>query len=592
MPSPIVFKINDVDLTSKLLRGQNWSLTKRHANETFSCTVGNEIWSALAYRPVVGDAVHLSHGVELLFGGQIQEVDEYRADDEGPIFVTFTASSWDLLAHQVILTGKIAASNLYDVAYQLYVDYIQLKGVTWIAASTTGGPAVPEMTFTRSTVGDILSRVTKYTNAPWRINGDKEMAIVEIGDLPFPKDPMTTADFLRGVNVIQKYQEFGTRLILQSGGTGDADHSETHTADGLKAYFMLNVEPKPDETDSDSITTSFIPTTLKVNGVDTPIDNVTWFYDTVWHMVYTTAPVTIGTTIQVSYKIAFPATVRVWEPSLLTSAGQIDIAFLVDKLVDVSFLTDVSEVKQWGEAELLRRAGTPRKITASTMVRGFYPWLVGTVELPEHNVDASFLVESVTIRDIGIDGHLVNNYLVYDLELIEGDRVGRQWEDIFTEMIGRGSTGGSIAVAGTGGTVITPGTGGGGSGGTLEYPVGHVIHLGGDNINPYPATTTYRDIPQMRGNFFGGSGFVGVWKFQAFGFQISSGTLRIELYAGSQIALATTTQVGALIVGPMGAPTAVSVTIPGSLTQLLCRYSVSSGSRNVVIGHCYLYRES
>ena len=587
---PLALTINGADKVDFVLRGGTWSLSKRYSNETFSFTLRNWEWSALAYRAVVGDAVLVHHGTDLIFGGQIDEVLEYRAGGEGPIFVDVTCRGWDLLADQVILTGKTAVGNLLDIAYAFYVDYLQLKGVTWLGP-TSGGPAIGAMTYTRTTLAELYTRMTKDSNWPWRINGDKELGFVQPGSLPIPVNPMYGTDFIRGVRLQQKYYEYGTRLILQTGGTGETTHSETHIADGLKAYFMLNVEPKPDEIDEAMVTTSYIPTSFKLNGVDTPIDSVTWFYDPVWHMIYTTAPVTAATTIEATYQISFPATVRVWEPSLLTSAGQVDIAFLVDKLITIGHITDVSEAKRWGETELLRRTATPRKLTGETTEKGFYPFLTGTIILPEHNVNASFLLENVSISDIGIDGNVTPNHLVYSLEFIEGDRAGRQWEELFIEMLGRGAGQGSIAVAGTGATVLPP-TGGGSGSGTFEYPVGHVIHVGGDNIRPYPATTSYVDIPEMVGNFFGGPAFVGVWKFQAYGFQLSSGTLRIELYAGSQIALATTTQVSALLSGGFGAPTPVAVTIPGSLLPLLCRYSVSSGARDVVIGHCFLYRES
>jgi len=590
--------INGVDMSDVLLRRGAWSLNKRWSVETFKFTVRNYIFGPTAYRVPIGADVVLHYRGDLMFGGQVQSIEEYRAGDEGPIFIDVNCICYDLIAHQVILTGETAPGTVHDIAFDFFTKYLAPKGCTWIGPGPGfPSPTIPKMTFIRASLGEIFNRMTKLSNLPWRINGDKWFAFVGT-TLPLPMDPMRTDHFLAGVKIDQEYHEYGLRLIMQTGGTGEAKHSETHTANGVKKYFQVNVEPRPDEVKEEEgveTTTTYIPTQFQLNGVDTPFNGSPWNWDRTEHIAWTSgaAPVA-GTTLKFSFDISFPAVVRVWTPSLLLADGQMNPATRIDKLLDVSHLTDVAETAAWGNIEIVRAGLTPRKLKGSTTIRGHYPYLVGRLALPEHNVDANFLLENVAIRDSDGDPNIFE-HLIYDLEFIEGDRAGRQWEDLFTEMGGRGTQGGSVEIRGTGGAVnpSTPGGSGGtgGGGGGVGLPAGFTFQLGGDNNEYVVLDTTFRDIPELLPNMFGGPDMGTTWTFKAFAYILGSAgpIVEIELYAGSRIAIGTITTTGVLTVGPWGSFDQ-PVTVPGAATGLLCRARVVTGTANVVIGHCILYK--
>lgn len=457
----VTFTVNGVDKTHTLKLGGTWNLTKRMAQEAFNATTFAQAYTSLADVPSNGDAVLLYHNADLIFGGQVRKIRRYRMGGDGPTAVDIICRGWELLAEQSTMTRVIASGPLLTQAYALFLYYLQPKGVTWLGP-TSGGPTIPEMVVTKANLADVYTRMQKLTNWMWRINGLKQLGFVDPGTLPFPKDPLLGTDFELGVSIESDYFERATRLILTTGGDGEAIHSETHIGNGSKTYFLLNVEPKPDETDEAMVTTSFIPTEVVVNGVTNAIGGGVWSYDTLNHAVYKSGAAVPNThTVVVSYKIGFPATVRVWEPSLLLSTGHLDWQFVVDKQLQIGHITDVAEARAWGDVELLNRGGSPRTIKGKTAFPGWYPLLTGTVQIPSDNVNASFLVQGVTIKDTDRAGRNNPNHLLYELDLIEGDTPGRNYESLFREMLAGGvSGGGGISVAGSGGTVITPGTGG------------------------------------------------------------------------------------------------------------------------------------
>lgn len=580
--------INASNSDSYLLRHGAWNLAKRYGTETFDFTVRNTIFGATAYRPLPGDEIRAAHGSDLLFGGPVQKVHEYRSDGDGPIFVDVSCRGWELLAQQIILTGTLATGPLLTRAYALYLQYLQPKGVTWLGV-TFGGPTIPDITYVRTSLFELYNRIAGLGDRSWRINGDKQLAFVAAGELAFPVTPLLASHFVQGVTIDQERYERATRVILQTGGTGEADHSEAHVGNGVKTIFALNAEVKPSETGPPAV--HYYPTTVVVNGVSQSIGGGVWSYDNIEHTVFTSgAAVPTGQTVVVAYKISFPATVRVWVAGALNANGSWNRATLTDRLIDVSHITDVAQAKAWGDVELARRQFSPRVVRGATHTKGFYPLLSGPVDMPDHNINsASFLVRAVTVDDVGIDPSYTN-HLRYHLELIEGDEPGRMWESLFQEYGGQTSGGGGTSVSGTGGSVgpSTPGTITIGA-----LPAGTTIHLGGDNYAPVVADTVMRPIPQAIPNKFGGAGIGGAWTLNVAAFQLEAGTLQVELKnqtTGDVLATVSLTTVAAALSGGFGYGTA-AITPPASVHNVIAQYRVTSGSRDVVIGHCTVTKD-
>lgn len=585
----VTITFNGVDKSTFVLRRGSWSLNKRLVAETFSCTI---LDPSGTFEPAENDVVVVYQDTDLMFGGTVKTWERERFAGEGPVSFNISCRGKEEKAEKSIVTGSTAANPILTEMYALYTKYLAPKGVTWLGP-TTGGSSISAMTFTRTRLGDIFSRACKEVNMQWRINGEDELAFVTAGDLPLPVNPLTSSDLLLGsVKVSKKAYDYANRLILQTGGTGETTHTETHTADGTKTYFLLSVEPKPAEQAEDLSWTFFHPTQVTVNGVTHNLDGSTgWSYDAVDHAVYTSgAAPTSGHLVVVSFTIGFPSTVRSWSASALNADGSLNYAVLEDKLVNLGHITNVNEAKVWGDIELTRITLTPRIVTASSYRKGFYPLQSGPLYIPEDNVNDDFLLQNVSISDDELDPRLPEIFR-FNLELIEGGVAGRQWENLWREFSGQGSGGGTVTY-GTGGTVETPGSGGGT--GTVGYPIGHVIHLAGDNYNAVPLTTTWGGAPQAIPQKLGGADFAGTWRLRVPMYLLSAGTMEARLYdqsTGATLATVSTTTVAALLSNGYDY-TEVTFSAPATLDNILLEVRVSSGTNNGVVGHSTLVKES
>jgi len=243
----LTLTINAVDKTSLLLDA---SLEVEKVGSTERCDldiVDRDDSTASAYRPAVGDVVRLLHNADLLMGGPIVRVEDRRlAGDTGTV-TRISVRDWLFLAEQVIIEDRyFAPQGAFALFDDLVTTYLADKGVTNISSSTTGGPVLPELWVQHETLLSVFTRIAEQTGYPFRINGDKQCALVEPGTLAGPVT-LTTTNILDGARWTQNELRQANRLFLQTGtpesGAGPVTHSETHTADGTLKIFPVNVIP-------------------------------------------------------------------------------------------------------------------------------------------------------------------------------------------------------------------------------------------------------------------------------------------------------------------------------------------------------------
>ncbi len=557
--------------------------------ETCSFDVYDPVKTTAAYRPQINDTVVINHDGGLLFGGTIVKVGDSRPGgdpNQGGALTRVTCDGYDKLLDKRRITKTFAAGlTTLAIAESIRSQFLSGYGITNTGA-TTGGPVMGELIFDMQTPRACLDALSAASGYVWRVSGAKAFAMFAAGA---SSGPVTLNDSNGEVVGPMNWERSATRknnvIWMRTGSApkmpdGSATPmpltwQELWTGNGSKTVFYLAVRPDT------------APTTVVVNGVPATIGAGAWTYDAVDNAIVRTTAVTLGHVISCDIAVTLPAWVREMDQSILVTNGSYNPALIAEDVISGEEIQAINQAINALSAELgIQTDWDRRKMTLMTRQQGFYPLLAATVSFANRDgstISGSYLVHSVEITDPGIKQSTADE-LFYKMTLFEGVTWYPSWIDLWKRRQGGGSSGGTTI--GTGG-----GSGGtGGSSGSGEYPVGHTIQVGGDNINAYPATTTFVDIPEMQGNKLGP--FTGVWKFQAFGFQLSAGTLQVELYAGGvQIAVASTTAVGSLL-GTLTTMTPVAVTMPGSVVDLLCRYRVTSGARDVVVGHCFLYRES
>jgi hypothetical protein len=242
----LTLTIGGVDKTS-LLKDGSFEVEKTGPTERLQLDVlvKNDN-TASAYRPVVGETVILLHNADLLGGGPIVRVEDRRLGGDTGTVTRITVRDWLFLAEQVIIEDRyFPPTPAFELFDDLVTTYLADKGVTNIGAST-GGPTLPELFVKGETLLSVFLQMTEQTGYPFRINAEKECALVEPGSLPGPVT-LTVSNILDGLTWTKDELIQANRLHLTTGtpeaGAGPITFFETHIADGTMACFPVNVIP-------------------------------------------------------------------------------------------------------------------------------------------------------------------------------------------------------------------------------------------------------------------------------------------------------------------------------------------------------------
>lgn len=485
----LTFEINGVDKLA-YLRDGSLEIDKHFGVEVARC----QLWErttpgASAYRPTLGQALYVMTGSDLLFGGEIVELEERAvwggAGVPTATVLDVTAKGYEILADRIVIDSlSIAGDDVLAIADDLFTTYLSPLGVTNIGA-TSGGPTVEDIEVDHQTLADVFNQLTQLSGYVWRINGDQEFAMVAPGDLTGTGVTTNTAMVAAGaqLQVQQSRVLRATRLFFRTGGSGTITHTESRVGDGAATVFLLNVEP------------TVAPTEVDENGTPYALPSATWTYNSTLKAIVRASALGNGTPVSVSYAVDLPAWGRVWDASTVASTGNWTTSALVDGVISLSDQTDVTQATAWAREEVARRVDQPKLVTVYTRTPGYYPLQEVTLTLSDMAVAGDYLVQSVTVRVQDADN------IVYALECIEGDTLGRAWFEYFKQR--PSSTGGGVSVSGSG------------AGGTVSGASIARIPLGGDNYrgsNP----TDWTDVPNAVPIRFGGAGMAGTWTLRTY----------------------------------------------------------------------------
>lgn len=558
--------IDGVDRTALLL-ANGFEITKDGGVETMTFVVFNEDVSTFAYSPAHGHTVRAAFDTDLEFGGVVQRLTRTRVKTRVGIKVECRGWAFDA---GVRLTKTVAAgAHLLDLAHDLFTTYLQPRGWTW-TGDTTGGPELPELTVEKQPLSGLYDELTQETGYPWRVNGDKVLSWTPAGSLSAPTAlTESNATILKGHAIESTGTRAANRLFAQSGGTGTVAHSETHTGDGTRVCFPVNVEPSTPPTEVVE-TVSGTPTTYAIGG-----GRWNWDVDHVAAVKVSGGSLAPGDSVTVPLTVERPAWVRAWTAAAVASSGYFNWASVLDTSVQAGDRADVVQLVAWAQAELGRRL-ISRTIRLRTFTRGWYPWQKAAVTLPLDGVSGDWLVISTRLRVVGRGDQAPE----MTLTLLEDGGSPRWWFDYFRERSGTTTGGISVGAGGVGS--------GGGSVGSGTLPIGHVIPLGGLNDDTFEATTSWQDWPNALPQRVGGPGMAGTWRLRAPMYQMAAGTLEARLFdvsAGAALATASTTATGTNAGREWPDPLPYAdFSAPAGVDDILLQYRVTSGTRRVRLG--------
>jgi hypothetical protein len=440
-------EIGGVDKTAVVKRG-SLRISKDDAVETCSVTTFAADRTSAAYRPSLGDVLHVTQDATLLFGGVIEDVRDRASDglNAGGTEVEATAVGYHTLPDRLLVTADYpAGTGAYDVYSALCALLTTYYGVTNIG-TPSGGVALPALVFDHVTVTAALNQLNTITaglGAPmlWRINGDKQFAAQLVGSDTGPTYTAANSTVIRSFGWQASSAQRVTRVWAKCGAAGEANaRTQVWTGDGSRVNFYLDVDPYA------------APTSVTEGGTPITVPSGTWTYDGTRRRLVRSSPLGLGVSLSATYTVYYPAYCRA-EDETAVDAGD-----LVEAVVAYADVTDLDQGVSLAAGHLSQHTSSPKRVTLQTRTN-VYPLQLCPLTFTARTISGSYLSRRVTISDLGARSG-VSNALLYDVELWQTSALGGTWLDWWRDR-GASTSGGSVVVTGGtpgGGTTIVQGT--------------------------------------------------------------------------------------------------------------------------------------
>jgi len=358
-----------------------------------------------------------------IFGGSIESMREEVVVNQGVgLIYDIDCVSYDALADRRIIARSYESptQTLSTIVNDIITQDFSGEGID--TANVATGPVIAKTIFNYTHGNTVFDQLAELTGYSWWIDPYKKLYFVDRSTVSAPYTLSTASANFMSVVVEHLRQDYRNRQYIKAGLGLTSARTENLVGDGTRKSFTLAYPVGKVPT---SITVGGVSKTIGIREVESGKD---WYWQAgspVINQDAGAAAVGSGTAIAVTYQGQYPILVAAQDD--LQVAGRASIeggSGYYDEIQDEPDISDVDTASDRARALLRRYARINRKIQLRTVTAGLRAGQLATVDITQHGLTGSWLVESVSIRDF--NGQRVE----YSATLLDGEAVGG-WQGFF-----------------------------------------------------------------------------------------------------------------------------------------------------------------
>lgn len=398
-------------------------------------------------RPDVLTEVIIAENGTRIFGGVLWGFTETDIEDveNGSYYEIECRDFNELLERRLVFHTFAAGTTVGTLVHYLRDNYLVDYGVT-VAASQATGPTLPEIVCDGVTPASVIEKVALITNWQKKFTFFKELSLQAPSIEAFPVSlTEANANVLREPETEISVKDYRNVQIVRIGGTSQTEVTEIITSSGTQRIYYptegFNVLYYPFSRPGSLIENKGGVVTTQPVGVY-GVDSSPWLYvdpnaasippgwpANQWGFYHNDSYPLLanGDTITFTALVTFP----VYVSAELPHAAEDEIERFYDAPDVVDWRTGLS----LADALLRRYGSTPLLLIVQTLVDGFHPLQVGTVNLPQRGAVGTFMVESVERKPSGASP--TSPQWFYTIHLVEGDERTMSLREEWSELLSR-----------------------------------------------------------------------------------------------------------------------------------------------------------
>lgn len=358
-----------------------------------------------------------------VFGGSIETTLEQLAVTNGStLLIDCDCVSFDALADRRLVARAYDSptQTLSTVVNDIITQDFSGEGIN--TANVATGPTLSKLIFSYTHANEAFDLLAELTGYSWWIDAYKNLYFADRSTIEAPYTLSTSSANFRSIAVESTRVDYRNRQYVRAGLGLTASRTESLVGDGTRKSFTLAYPVGAVPT---SITVGGVGKTLGIREVDSGKD---WYWQAgspVVNQDPSAAAVGAGVTITVQYQGQYPIIVAAQDDAALTDRATVEGGSgIYDEVIDEPSIADVDSATDRANGLLRRYARIPRKANIVTTTAGLRAGQLVTVDITQHGLTGSWLVESVGIRDF--NGQRVE----YQATLLDGEAVGG-WQGFF-----------------------------------------------------------------------------------------------------------------------------------------------------------------
>lgn len=420
----VTITIDGVDKTTTVTLA---SLNIQHALNARSTASIRLVDTAGTYRPDVGDPVTIVDDATTIFGGTVNEIDEYKPLGTDALDEAIQLVDYHELADRRVVAETYESQTAAAIVNDIITNYLAAEGIS--AGTVQTGPTITRVVYPYLPASQCLDELSKLTGFQWRINDDKTLDFFERAT--FTGTDITAASSIWDVRVRRHREGYRNRQYVRAGqGITDTqtDEKPAPKPDGVTRTFTMRYDVAKVPT----ITVDSGAQTVGIRGVDT---DKQWYWqkgDKTITQDDGEAELSDANVLEVTYQGYYPIMAQSDDEAAQSERAAAEGAGsgIYEAVEDRMDIDDAQAASDVADGDLRRHASISAEVLFATDGSIYEPGQIINIVLGIHDIDGDYLVSEVNVTDRG----RADEALTYSIRALSGEAVGG-WAQFFKELV-------------------------------------------------------------------------------------------------------------------------------------------------------------
>lgn len=377
----------------------------------------------------VGMEVEVLEDEELIFKGT---VDDYDSTGTEEIYVSISCVDFSQLIDKRVVFDTFENETVEDIAKSLIADFFEEEGIT--EGNIEGSMTVNKAVFNYINGNVAMNDLAEISGYNWDIDSDKNLNLFDRSTHTAPFELTDTSFNYANFSVKQRRGDYRNRQYVRAGQDVTQvieNERPTPQPDGVSRSFITRfpIARKPrifvDGNEVD-------PNDIGVNGID---NNRLFYFSYNSNTIsqdFGEEELQPEQTLSITYQGLYPIIVTADEAEQIQVRQEFEGGSgIYEDVVEDQNIDTREAALQFARGKLDKYGLIQSVVTFNTQEKGLKAGQLISIQNSKHNVDGTFLIESVNGRPNG-------SKMNYAVKALDGQALGG-WEQFFKSLIGKGS---------------------------------------------------------------------------------------------------------------------------------------------------------